>query len=386
MFNLNLKNDAFGLDISDLSLKIIKLKPQSKNFLLKKKKNNLFFDLSSFGKTAVGPGVIKKGEVRKPDELIEAIKKAISQVHGDKLTVKNAVVSLPEEKSFLQIIKMPNLSKEELRSAVIFEAENHIPLPIEEVYLDYQVVSRPGLSGNIDVLVVAFPKKIIDSYIDCLERAGVRPIVLETESLAVSRALIKGQFTDKPVLLIDFGANRTVFVVYEGNSVKFTFSIPVSSHGFSDALAREMKISFEEAEELKIKHGLSDKIKLQIKDDKSIKKVEKGEFFETLIPALTDLIEQIKKYIYYYETHFISGDEEKKFSKIEKILICGGGAKLKGLTSFLSSELNIPVEIGNPWTNVLPDFAQPKEQILIYQKEESLSYATALGLALRGFL
>ena len=118
----------------------------------------------------------------------------------------------------------------------------------------------------------------------------------------------------------------------------------------------------------------------------SISKARKigKEIFDSLIPALTDLTEQIKKYLDYYQTHASHEHLLPNGKGIEKILICGGGAKLKGFTSFLSSELKIPVEIGNPWINILSLTVQPKEQMLIYEKEESLGHTTALGLALRG--
>ncbi|MCX6759196.1 MAG: type IV pilus assembly protein PilM [Candidatus Nealsonbacteria bacterium] len=360
---LSLKQQAFGLDISDLSLKIVKLK-----------KNGRFFDLASFGETQIKPRVVKKGEIRDQDKLAEIIKKAVREVKGEKLGTRNAVVSLSEEKAFLQVIQMPRLSEEDLKSAVIFEAENHIPLPIEEVYLDYQIISplRNHLD-HLDVLIAAFPKKIIDSYVTCLKKANIKPIVLEIESLAISRALIKDETTTRPVLLIDFGANRSVFIIFAGCSVRFTFSIPVSSQSFTEVVSRAMKIDLIKAEKLKIKYGLEEKST----------KIGK-EVFESLIPALTDLTEQIKKYLDYYQTHAFHEHLPPNGKGIEKILICGGGAKLKGFTSFLSSELKIPVEIGNPWINILPPTVQPKEQMLIYEKEESLGYTTALGLALRG--
>ena len=364
---LDLKNEAFGLDLSDFSLKIAKLK-----------KKGGFYDLISFNETRIKSGIIIKGEIRKPDELAEIIKKTIKEIKGKKITTKNAVISLSEEKSFLQVIQMPWLSEQDLKSAIIFEAENHIPLPIEQVYLDYQIISPANNNAkNIDVLLVGFPKKIIDSYVSCFEKANIKPVVLETESLALSRSLIKNQVAEKPVMIIDFGANRTIFTIFSDCSVKFVFSIPISSQGFSEVIARTMKIDLDMAEKLKTEYGLLGKIKLEIKNDQSIKKEEKGEVFEALIPALTDLIEQIKKYLDYSKT-YMNGKE------IEKILICGNGAKLKGFIPFLSSELDIEVQAGNPWVNILNNSVQIKEKKFFSKKEQSLGHATVLGLALRG--
>ena len=359
----SLKQKAFGLDISDSSLKIVKLKKKGK-----------FFDLASSGETPIKPGIVKNGEIRDPDKLAEIVKKAVREVRGEKLGTRNAVVSLSEEKAFLQVIQMPRLSEEDLKSAVVFEAENHIPLPIEEVYLDYQVVlPLYNHLDHLDILIVAFPKKIVDSYVTCLKKAKINPVVLEVESLAISRALIKDETAARPVLLIDFGDKRSVFIIFAGHSVRFTFSIPVFSQSFNQVISRSMKIDLIKAEKLKIKYGLEGKST----------KIGK-EVFESLIPILTDLTEQIKKYLDYYQEHASHEHLPPNGKAIEKILICGGGAKLKDLTVFLSSQLKTPVEIANPWINILSSAAQPKEKMLIYEKEESLGFATALGLALRG--
>jgi type IV pilus assembly protein PilM len=392
---LTLKPKAFGLDISDLSLKIIKLKKRGK-----------FFDLASFEEKKIKPGIIKVGEIKDEKALIQILKKALAEIKGEKLRTKYVVASLPEEKAFLQVIQMPKMKKEELKSAVVYEAENYIPLPIEEVYLDSQIVppvhnhlpghqrkvgskkilsSPPSLSphkssvmneahqlDHLDVLIAALPKKTVDPYLFSLREAGLKPIAFEVESQAIARALIKNEVTTFPLLLIDLGATRTGFIVFSGHSLRLTSSIPVSSQNFNEIISKALGVNLVEAERLKIKYGLQSKIK-------------KGkEVFEALIPALTDLTDQIKRYLHYYQTHASHEHLPPNGKGVEKIFLCGGGAKLKGLTNFLSSQLKIPVEISNPWVNILAAPIQPKEQRLIYKKEESLSYTTALGLALRG--
>ena len=99
-----------------------------------------------------------------------------------------------------------------------------------------------------------------------------------------------------------------------------------------------------------------------------------------MIPALTDLIEQIKRYLSYYQTHASHEHLPPNGKGVSKIFLCGGGANLKRLTDFLSTELKIPVELGNPWINILPE---PLKEVPELPFEKSLSYTTALGLALR---
>jgi len=352
---LTLKPEAFGLDISDLSLKIVKLK----------KKRDLF-SLASFGETEIKPGIIEGGEIKNVEALGKIIKEAVSKVKGEKIKTKYVVCSLPEEKAFLQIIQMPMMKEEELKKAVYFEAENYIPLPMEEVYLDYQIV-KPAVDhlDHFDVLIMAMPKKIIDPYVLALKKAGLIPQVLEIESQAIARALVKNFVSPFPLLLIDLGATRSSFIIFSGYSLRFTSSISVSSQKFTNLIAKNLKIDLKEADKLKIKSGLKEGEKI----------------FEILSPLLKNLIKEIKICLFYYHTHIHHEHLPLDGKEVEKIYLCGGGANLKNLTNFLSPELKIPVELGNPWSNILPE---PLKEVPELSYEKSLAFTTALGLALRG--
>ncbi|MFH1462366.1 MAG: type IV pilus assembly protein PilM [bacterium] len=357
---LTLKPEAFGLDISDLSLKIVKLKKRGSSL-----------SLASFGEAPIRPGVIKAGEVKDEKALTAIIKKSLTGIKGENLKTKYVVASLPEEKSYLQVIQMPRLAKEDLKSAVIYEAENHIPLPIEQVYLDSQVIAPvKNHLDHFDVLIAALPRSIVDSYYSCLIGAGLKPIVLEIESLAIARALTKDKLGLHPLALIDLGATRTSLMVFSGRSLRFTSSILVSSRKFTESISRTLNVDLAKAEKLKLKYGLT-----------SDKNKEAKEVFFALIPAVIDLTEQIKKYIDYYQSHASHEHLSSNGKGIKKIFLCGGGANLIKLTDFFSEKLGIPVEVGNPWVNILPE---PQKELPDLPFKKSLSYATALGLALRG--
>jgi len=373
---LNLKPEGFGLDISDLSLKIIKLKKKRK-----------FLTLSSFLEQDIEPGIIKEGEIKDEKKLVKIIKEALPKVKGGKLKTKYVVSSLPEEKAFLQVIQLPKMPEEDLKSAVIYEAENYVPFPIEEVYLDSQIV--PALYDHLDhfdVLIAALPKKIVDPYVSCLKKAGLYPQALEIESLAIARALIKKEISPFPMLLIDLGATRTSFIIFSGYSLRFTSSIPVSSQQFTESISKNLNIDLKKAEELKIKYGLNIAEKVvftkKTKDDQLSKEITGDKkIFDAMVPPLTDLVEQIKKCLSFYQTHASHEHLPPESKSLEKIFISGGGANLKGLRDFLSVQLKLPVSLGNPWINILPE---PLKEVPDLPFEESLKYTTALGLALRG--
>jgi len=342
--SLSLKPEAFGLDISDLSLRIAKLKKRGK-----------FFSLVSWGEAKIKPGIVEHGEIKNEDVLSEIIKQALVKIKGERIKTKYLIASLPEKKAFLQVIEMPKMKKEELKTSVPFEAENYIPLPIEKVYLDFQTVPCSNQTDHLDVLIAALPKKTVDPYVSCLRKTGLIPMALEVESQSIARAVVKNEISPFTLLIIDFGRSTTSFIVFSGYSPRFTSSIPISSQKLTEAISKTLKLSLNEAEKFKIKHGL--------KDEKGLK---------AMTPLLIDLMGQAKKCIDYH--HNYNGG-------IKKILLCGNGANLKGLSAFISSELKITNELANPWMNILPSSLKEVPGLSF---KESLGYTTALGLALRG--
>lgn len=369
MFNIfSTKIEAFALNFSDTSLKVAQL-------------NDKFGRRPCFihGQTEIPEGIIEQGEIKKENELAALITKAVGQAKGGKIKSKYAAVSLPEEKSFVDVLRLPNLKEEEIGQAVLFEAANYIPIPLDEVYFDFEVVTRSPASqvgvagatankttpqgssaGSIEVLIAATPKKIVDSYASTLKIAGFRPLFMEVESLSLARALIKRGVVHRPLLMIDFGQFRTIFVIFAGQSLRFSSTIPVASKELDNLLMKQLNIDLAEAERIKQTEGLWGDSKI----------------LDVIVPVLTDLTEQIKKHLDYYHSH-VPLDHVPHF--VEKIVLCGGGANLKGLANFLADALKIKIELGNPWVNAFPSSAK---EILPITLEESMSYTAAIGLAL----
>lgn len=379
---LNLETKAFGLDISDTSIKIIKLKKRKK-----------YFRLVSFGKKAIKKGLVEKGEIKNPDKLALEIRDLLKNIKGKKINTNEVVCSLPEENSFLQIISLPKMSVEEAKKAILYEAENYIPLSIGQMYVDSEII--PPLYNDLehlDILLVALPKKTVDFYVDTLKKADLIPKALEPESLAIARAVIKNEFSPKPILIIDLGSSKTNFIIFSGKSVRSSTTISVSSDLFTQRIAKALSVSLEKAEKIKRKYGIKgiSKVVLKVKEKRENNVIffEKQEFpeseiIDTLYPPLFDLTEQIEKYLYFYlghSTHEHLPPEERE-KGISRILLSGGGANLKGLIEFLEEKLNLPIELSDPLVNILPP---PLKNIPQFSFSEKLSYTTALGLALRG--
>ena len=349
----DIKTEAFGIDISDLSIKAVQIEKG---------------EIVSYGKIWLREGLIKKGQVKDPKALAFAIQQLLAKIKGKKIKTKYVIASLPEERSFIQVTPLPKLSEKEAKEAARFEAENYIPYALEKVYLDAQIV--PPLYNHLDhtdVLLAAIPREIVEGYLKVLHLASLKPIAFEIESQSVVRALIPEETTTRPVLILDIGATRTGFAIFAGKSLRFTTSLPISSEKFTRALIRTLKIDYQTAQDLKYEYGV-------------MQRGKEGEVvFEALIPVLTDFVEQIKQYIEYYQTHASHlhlPPNGKNF--IQEIILCGGGAEMKGLDKFLASQLKIPTKKGNPLVNL-------RKQKSIIPQSEILSYACAIGLALRSY-
>jgi len=350
MINFSQK-PAFGLDLSDLSLKIVEIS---------KRKGGLA--LSDFVKQDIPKGLIEGGLIKKEKELVDILRKALAKARVGKKVVCN----LPEEKVFIRIIQLPKMKESELEKAVQWEAEAHIPLDISDVYLGWQII-EPIFEhiDHLDVLIAATPKTLVDNYLNLLRKSGLEPIALEPESIAMTRSMMtKDDLT--PSIIVDMGAVGTNFVIFSALAIRFTSHIHISGQLLNKTIAKAMKITEKEANALKIKHGLD-------------KKVEKGKMYKALEPIIDDLVKQIKDYVVFYHEHatHVHGPD----GAIGQVILCGGDSLLKNLPDVLSEKLDMPVKMGDPLINI-PQVDKKKGVI----KKEVFSYTTALGLALRDFL
>jgi len=349
---------AFGLDISDESFKFTQLGHRKRGLSLK-----------AFGAGDFPKGAFVDGEIKHEDEVASILKMAFDKPLQGRLSTQHVVCSLPEEHSFTRVIQLPKMDAEQVKEAVKWEAEQHIPMNINDVYLDWQIVDVGGKDiPHQDILISAVPKRLVDGYISMLKKCNLVIKSLEVESVAVSRALVQNLETNEPILLVDLGATRTSFIIFSGTALPFTSSVPVAGNSMIDAISKNYGVDGKEAKRLFYDVGLD-------------KNKEGGRVYKALEPIAKDLAKQIKNYISFYEGH--SEHEHRKNGpvSIKKILLCGGVSNLTGLNVYLSLALGVSAEIGNPWTNILKS---PLREVPGLSYRKSLGYTTALGLGLSG--
>ena len=350
LFSNNL--NAFGIDLSDRSIKVAQIK----------KKNNRL-QLYAYGRENIPRGLIVDGEIKEKEEVVGLIKKILSNSKINSIKSKFVIYSMPEPKGFIRVMEIKRVQEKNIEDAVRYEAQRLFPINMEESYLDWQVLpDESDKKETMKILVAAVSQQLVDSYSSVLKDAGLKPVAAEIESIAITRSLINKNQSSRPILVIDLGRDRTSFIIFKNPTVQFTASIPVCGEEIIKAVSDRMNISEEKSEKIIKECGLI------FKDDCK-------DIYKAIQPSLYEMIRYISKLINFYKEHY------KSESDIAKVIICGGEAKIPGMSSFLSLRVKKEVEKGNPWINII---SSDKKEIPPIPRNDSMVFVTVLGLALRG--
>ncbi len=338
------------MDISDSAIKAVKVKKSGKDLFL-----------SSFAEVELTPGTVTKGKIEDKNTLASAI---TALERRGKFGTKYVSISLPEEKSFLKIIRMPRMDRKDLESAVVYESENHLPLPIKDVYLDFQVLPSSENKDTLDILIAALPCEVADLCVAAVEKAGLFPVSLETESLSIARSLMDERKMNDPVLIVDIGQKKTSFIIFSEKSIRFAGSIQTSSTSFTEEISRIKNIELDAAEKFKLKNGIYEE--------------GRNDLIKGIDMIIDDLAEVIERYMEYYQSRIFQRSSGSEGENIKEIIICGGGANIKGLQDHLSSKIKREIKIGDPFLKIQRNPGN-------ISSHQALGYAVAIGSALREF-
>jgi type IV pilus assembly protein PilM len=345
----SLDPEIFGVDLSDLSVKVMQLEREGGAERIK-----------GYAVADIPAGNIEDGKIINKEAVAAIIREAIKNSGPRKIKSNKVICSLPESKAFLRIVSIPKMSEAEAEEAIKWEMEANIPLPIDQVYFDWQFLDTNN-ENKQNVLTVAIAKEIVDDVVGVLNLAGLETYGLEIESVASARSLIKEGDKEKGVgLIVDMGAQHTSFIMIVDGAPYFTSSIPFSSESINDAITKGLNLTLKEAEKIKITHGI------ESSNDNPV--------FNVIKPLLENLFQEIDRTLDFY------GEMNKENNaQVERIVLCGGGSNMKGLVPYLAKKLNRDVELGNPWINL-----NTGKELPIINRQDAARYSTVIGLALRG--
>ncbi|HEY4963066.1 MAG TPA: pilus assembly protein PilM, partial [Candidatus Saccharimonadales bacterium] len=269
-------------------------------------------------------------------------------------STNRVAVSLPASKAFTHALKLPKMKLKDIEEAVLTEAEQYIPANPEELYIDYTTLNEDA--DNIEVLIVAFPRSIVDSYLILTRMLGLEAVLMDTTIGASARLFGLDKRSEAPAVLIDFGANSTDITIYNHGLV-VTGTVPYGGDDITKTISSTLKISNQEALTMKSNLGLT------------VSDVQK-QVTDSISPTLELIMKEIKRTIRYYEQRY--PDQPA----LKQVIIMGGGANMPGLADFLTSSLRLAVRTIALENHIDFDHLHP------FYKADRMSYVTASGLAL----
>ncbi|KKS13489.1 hypothetical protein A2617_00605 [Candidatus Daviesbacteria bacterium RIFOXYD1_FULL_41_10] len=313
--------------------------------------------LISFG-SIVSP---QPGMLSGLDADLEVEAKAIRNlVNAIAAPTPQVVIALPESKIFTRVVSdLPYLSDEELASAIKYAAEEFVPLPIDQVNLYWQVITRSKQHNMTEVFVVASPKNIVARYLKVLEMAKLQPLALETELIAAARALVGNNPYAPTTLIAQFGATSTDFAVVSKGLILSTRSIATGGSALTRSIAQYLNFEPKQAEEYKNVYGL-------------LQDQLEGKIYQALKPMMDIVVSETQRMVQAFQT-------KNAQNPIKRIVLTGGGAKLPGLVIYLANSLGLEVQEADPWS-----FLEKSPNISPKMLSGGMHYTVAVGLALRG--
>ena len=346
MFFSKSKN-VVGLDIGSSAIKLVELK----------EKKGGTYQLVKLGVERLSPEAIVDGSIMDSSMVVETI----SRLNSEK-AVKNSnyATSLSGHSVIIKKITLPAMSAEELAESIQWEAEQYIPFDINDVNLDY-VPLTTGAGDNIEVILVAVKKDKINDYTSVISQTGKVPVLVDVDAFALQNCYEMNYSLDdgKVLALVNIGASVTNVNVMSGRNSLFWRDITFGGNQYTDAIQRELSLSFEQAEELKRGRPVADYTIQQV------------------IPILNSVSEdfagELRKTLDFFTA--TSGAE-----RVDEIVLAGGGSGVLNLDAILRDKFGIPVTIMDPFRNVTVDESEFNPEELA---EIAPSMAIAVGLASR---
>jgi type IV pilus assembly protein PilM len=344
------RRQLVGLDIGSSSIKLVQLKQSKGRYFLQRA-----------GVKALEPEVIVDGTVMDEGRVVSAIREVFEE---SKVKNKLVAISISGHAVIVKKISLPPMPDEELEGQVKLAAEQYIPFDINEVNIDFHVLPPdPGgdRQGDMSVILVAAKKDKINELTELVKGAGLTPMVMDVDAFAIENmhAINYPMAIDETTALVNIGASVMNVNIIRGGASLFTRDIPLGGNRYTEAIQREMGMSYEEAEESKKGERTSDSSSAPL-----------GNVIDSVNGEVAS---EIARTVDYFKSSMANTD-------LDRMLVCGGVAKARGLIQHLSDRIQTPVEVADPFAEIDVTGSDVDGDTLA---ELAPSAAVAVGLALR---
>ena len=338
---------SIGLDIGSSYIKAVKLKEAKGGY-----------ELELFHVHPLPPELIVDGTIIDSLRLVDSLKEMIKAAG---IRTKNAVISISGHSSvIIKRISLPEMTEEELSESIKFEAEQYVPFDIEDVNLDFQIIGPKEEPGQMDVILVAVKKDIINEYISVVNEAGLTPIIVDIDSFALENmyGINYEVESDRNIALVNIGASTINMSILKAGISVFTRDSSLGSNLHTESLQREFNISYENAE--KLKRG------------EAVENISQGDAKAVIESASEEILNEIIRSFDYYRSTTVHED-------ISEVILSGGCSLISNFASMIAERSGIETKIAEPFRNI--KIAKNFDMTNIQEIAPML--AVAVGLALR---
>ena len=335
-----------SLDIGSSSIKMIEVSGQGPSL-----------KVANAGIIPLSPDAVQSNFVQDSGQVSQAIRTLIEE---NRIRAKAVITAVPGPAVIIKRVSFPAQDPAALEETILFEAGNFIPESLDNVNLDYQVLELDPETDNVDVLLVAVRKDVINSYLTAIGEAGLLPTIVDVDYFAIEN-MFEANYNpgpDEVVALVNIGARYSSINIMKGGRSSFTGDVPVGGEQFTDLLSQELGINRDQAEEAKILG--------------SIEGYEKEDIDRILSVTSEQLLDEIQRALSFFWT----GSTEEQISSV---YLSGGTAQLPGLAASVGERLQVPVEVSNPFRSL--SIGRHVDEEFITHHASSL--AVSVGLATR---
>lgn len=331
-----------GLDISQTGIKVMSIDP--KKWLVE-----------GYGSLDLDPARVQASLDNATDTyLTESITSLLKENIIGTLNSDHVVIGLPTGRTFSRTFTLPASEESHVSNAVEVEVDQYIPIPLNSLYVDHQIIERT--KDQLTVVMSAVPSNLVDSCVTAVQAAGLTPVIAEPSINAVARVLEATEEGHLSTLIIDIGPASTDIAVLDKSAIRVTGGVGIGGNTFTLDIAKKINIALENAHQLKVLNGLNAGPR-QVKITSALK------------PSLQRIATEVRKVIRYYNERLNDN------RKIEQVLIVGGGANVPGIGEYFTNELVMPARVASPWQKL--DFGSLQEP----NKQFRPRYITVAGLA-----
>ncbi len=338
---------SIGLDIGSSFFKAVQLKETKKGF-----------ELELFDTLPLSPEIIVDGAIIDSLRLVDSIKELVKKA---RIKTKNAVIGISGHASvIIKRISLPEMSEEDLAESIKFEAEQYIPFDIEDVNLDFQILGPREEPGQMDVILVAVKKDIINEYVAVVREAGLNPTIVDVDAFALEN-MYEVNYEIEPnknVALVNIGASTINMNILKGGISVFTRDSSLGSNLHTESIQKAFSVTYENAERLKRGETVED--------------VAAGEVQSAITSASEEIVSEVARSFDYFKST-VSQEE------VHEAILSGGGALIKDFPRLLSEKIGVESRVAEPFRNI----AIPKKFDFAYVQEMAPMAAVAVGLAMR---